>query len=53
MSMFQKRLIPVERIPAKQGNKYVITLPVALNPLWEMLKQRGSKIRIYIEIPEE
>ena len=49
----QKRLIPIERIPAKQGNKYVITLPVALNPLWEMLKQRGEKIRIYIELPEE
>ncbi len=52
LAQVQKRVIPVERAIAKEGSKYVITLPVALNPLWQMLKERGAKLKVYIEIPE-
>ncbi len=48
----QKRLIPIERSLSKSGKKYVISLPVALNPLWERIRERGLKIKVYIEVPE-
>jgi len=34
----------------KMGNRYIIYLPVEYNMLWEELKHRGKKVRVYIEV---
>jgi len=46
-----KRMIILNREIVRQGNKrYIIYLPTDLNDIWEELKRRGRKVRVYIEV---
>jgi len=49
--MSDKKLIILNREVVRQGNKrYIIYLPKDLNDMWEELKNRGKKVRVYIEV---
>jgi len=52
-----KIIPPVIMLPRKEvvrmGNRYIIYLPVEYNMLWEELKHRGKKVRVYLEIIDE
>jgi len=50
-----RRYIPREivipkREVVKHGDRYIIYLPKDLNDMWEELKNRGKKVRVYIEV---
>jgi len=45
-------MLPRKEI-VKMGNRYIIYLPVEYNMLWEELKHRGKKVRVYLEIIDE
>jgi len=52
------RYIPKEIfIPKREivrlGERWIIYLPVDYNMLWEELKHRGKKVRVYIEIIDD
>jgi len=34
-------------------DRYLVYLPISLNYLWKELHDKGIKVRVYIEIPEE
>jgi len=57
---FEIKVIPVgvrkiARISAKNAKdeRYVIYLPSELNYLWRELNERGTKVRVLLEIVEE
>jgi len=38
---------------SKQGERYLIYLPMNRNYLWKLLHNLNAKVRVYIEIPED
>jgi hypothetical protein len=58
--MLRQRLIDVGEIHVtrtslgkKQGERYLIYLPMNRNYVWRLLHDLGVKVRVYIEIPED
>jgi len=53
--LVKKGILPAgQRKIVKMGeDRYLVYLPRSLNYLWEELKLRGVKARVYIELPED
>jgi len=43
----------VTRLVKSSYERYVVYLPPDLNYLWRELHNRGAKVKVYVEIPEE
>ena len=43
-------IIVPRREVVKHGKRYIVYLPSNLNDVWEEIKSRGKKVRIYVEV---
>jgi chlorite dismutase len=58
--MLRQRLVDVSEVRItkttmgkKQGERYLVYLPMSRNYLWRLLHDLDAKVRVYIEIPED
>jgi len=45
-------IIVGEREIVRMGKRWIVYLPIELNDVWEAIKKRGRKVRVYIEVLE-
>jgi len=45
-------IIVPRRELVRHGDRWIVYLPIDLNDVWEEIKRRGKKVRLYIEVSE-
>jgi len=53
LKIIPQLIIVPEREIVRMGDRWIIYLPQQYSELWEELKKRRKKVRVYIEIIEE